>query len=82
MRGRGREADYSLLGITNHPGCGKGGFLVQSYEHIRDRLGHDAAAAQLETLKPRTFWGGEKESLIYPIALASRPGKSRTRCMI
>jgi len=53
------------------PGCGTGGFLAQSFEHIRDNLGNDATAEQLETLKQRTFWGREKENLIYPIALAN-----------
>lgn len=53
------------------PGCGTGGFLAQSYEHIESRLGNDATADQLETLKQRTFWGREKENLIYPIALAN-----------
>lgn len=53
------------------PGCGTGGFLAQSYEHIKANLGNDATAEQLETLKQRTFWGREKENLIYPIALAN-----------
>ena len=53
------------------PGCGTGGFLAQSFEHIASRLGNDAAAEQLETLKQRAFWGREKENLIYPIALAN-----------
>lgn len=53
------------------PGCGTGGFLAQSYEFMRDRLGNQATAEQLETLKQRTFWGREKENLIYPIALAN-----------
>ena len=53
------------------PGCGTGGFLAQSFEHIRDNLGKEATAEQLETLKQRTFWGREKENLIYPIALAN-----------
>lgn len=53
------------------PGCGTGGFLAQSYEHIVSKLGNDATAEQLETLKERTFWGREKENLIYPIALAN-----------
>ena len=53
------------------PGCGTGGFLAQSFEYIRDRLGNDATAEQLETLKQRSFWGREKENLIYPIALAN-----------
>lgn len=53
------------------PGCGTGGFLAQSYEYIRDKLGNKITADQLETLKERTFWGREKENLIYPIALAN-----------
>ena len=53
------------------PGCGTGGFLAQSYEFMRDRLGDKATGEQLETLKQRTFWGREKENLIYPIALAN-----------
>jgi len=53
------------------PGCGTGGFLAQSFEHIKANLGGDATAEQLETLKQRTFWGREKENLIYPIALAN-----------
>jgi len=53
------------------PGCGTGGFLAQSYEFMRDRLGDQATAEQLETLKQRTFWGREKENLIYPVALAN-----------
>lgn len=53
------------------PSCGTGGFLAQSYEFMCDRLGNQATAEQLETLKQRTFWGREKENLIYPIALAN-----------
>ena len=52
------------------PACGTGGFLAQSYEYI---CGADAAATaeQVETLKQRTFYGREKENLIFPIALAN-----------
>jgi type I restriction enzyme M protein len=53
------------------PGCGTGGFLAQSFEYITGRLGNNATAEQLETLKQRSFWGREKENLIYPIALAN-----------
>jgi len=53
------------------PGCGTGGFLAQSFEYIRDKIGDKATAEQLETLKTRTFWGREKENLIYPIALSN-----------
>ncbi len=30
-----------------------------------------ATPEHLETLKQRTFWGREKENLVYPIALAN-----------
>jgi len=66
-----RVIDPKIGETVYDPGCGTGGFLAQSYEHLRDRLGNDATAEQLETLKQRTFWGREKENLIYPIALAN-----------
>ena len=53
------------------PGCGTGGFLAQSYEYMRDRLGATATAEPIDTLKHRTFYGREKENLVYPIALAN-----------
>ena len=53
------------------PGCGTGGFLAQSYEYMKDRLGSQATGEQLESLKRSTFYGREKENLIYPIALAN-----------
>ena len=53
------------------PACGTGGFLAQSYEFMRDGLGTAATADQFETLKRRTFFGREKENLIYPIGLAN-----------
>ena len=53
------------------PGCGTGGFLAQSYEHMKVSLGEGATARQIETLKHGTFFGREKENLIYPIALAN-----------
>ncbi len=53
------------------PCCGTGGFLAQACEHIMDNLGDGTTADHLETLKERTFWGREKENLIYPIALAN-----------
>lgn len=53
------------------PGCGTGGFLAQSYEHVRANLGNAIGPEQLTALKQRAFWGREKENLIYPIALAN-----------
>jgi len=54
------------------PGCGTGGFLAQSYEYLDNILNHsNATPDQIEALKTRTFFGREKENLIYPIALAN-----------
>jgi len=53
------------------PGCGTGGFLAESYQYMLDNLGKRATADQIEVLKRETFWGREKENLIYPIALAN-----------
>ncbi|AVX40785.1 type I restriction enzyme M protein (plasmid) [Carboxydocella thermautotrophica] len=53
------------------PCCGTGGFLAQAYEYIMGKLGEDITPEQIETLKTKTFYGREKENLIYPIALAN-----------
>lgn len=54
------------------PGCGTGGFLAQSYEHMAGPNNEKIAAPdQLETLKHRTFYGREKDNTVYPIALAN-----------
>lgn len=53
------------------PASGTGGFLAQSYEYMREALGEEITALALDTLKFHTFYGREKENLIYPIALAN-----------
>lgn len=53
------------------PCCGTGGFLVQSFLHMREKLGERATADEFDTLTRQTFYGREKENLIYPIALAN-----------
>ena len=53
------------------PACGTGGFLAQAYEHMHHNLSGDATPDQLDILKTQTFYGREKENLIYPIALAN-----------
>jgi type I restriction enzyme M protein len=50
------------------PCCGTGGFLAQAYLHMREKA---RTANDIETLKTQTFYGREKENLIYPIALAN-----------
>ena len=55
------------------PCCGTGGFLAQAHEYLRRQWEADpnATAAQDEILRQRTFYGREKDDLIFPIALAN-----------
>lgn len=53
------------------PCCGTGGFLAQTYELMAHKLGDAASATDLELLKNKTFFGREKENLVFPIALAN-----------
>ena len=54
------------------PGCGTGGFLAQSFEHMAGPNNSNITSPdQLETIKRRTFFGREKDNAIYPIALAN-----------
>ncbi|WP_337914248.1 N-6 DNA methylase [Vibrio cholerae] len=60
------------LGQTVYdPCCGTGGFLAIAYEHIARQLGHSPTSTDLDTLKYDTFFGREKENLVFPIALAN-----------
>jgi len=71
IRAMVRVVDPRVGETVYDPGCGTGGFLAQSMEHMRASLGMEATAEQIETLKLRTFYGREKENLIYPIGLAN-----------
>ncbi|MBO0699947.1 MAG: SAM-dependent DNA methyltransferase [Zavarzinella sp.] len=53
------------------PCCGTGGFLAQAFEYMEPKDGERVPAAEIEQLKHDTFWGREKENLIYPIGLAN-----------
>lgn len=60
------------LGQTVYdPCCGTGGFLAVAYEHMYRQLGKRARSTHIETLKHETFFGREKENLVFPIALAN-----------
>lgn len=60
------------LGRTVYdPCCGTGGFLAVAYEHMARKLGSSAAATDIDKLKHDTFFGREKENLVFPIALAN-----------
>jgi len=68
-----RAVDPRVGETVYDPCCGIGGFLAQAYEYMHANLGDGAAATteQIEALKTRTFYGREKENLVYPIALAN-----------
>jgi type I restriction enzyme M protein len=51
--------------------CGTGGFLAQAAEYMKPKAGQRVSADAVERLKHETFWGREKENLIYPIGLAN-----------
>jgi len=72
IRAMVRTIDPKIGETVYDPGCGTGGFLAQAFEHMagpnNERI---SSAEQLETLKRRTFYGREKDNLIYPIALAN-----------
>lgn len=53
------------------PGCGTGGFLAQAAEYMKPKPGARVSGASIAQLKQETFWGREKENLIYPIGLAN-----------
>lgn len=67
-----RVLDPRIGETVYDPCCGTGGFLAQAYEHMAG-LGnaHVRGGDELDTLKTRTFYGREKENLVYPIALAN-----------
>jgi len=53
------------------PCCGTGGFLATAYEHLARKMGDAPASTELDRLKTQTFFGREKENLVFPIALAN-----------
>lgn len=72
IRAMVRVVDPKVGEAVYDPGCGTGGFLAQSFEHMAGADGEKINSPdQLETLKHRTFFGREKDNTIYPIALAN-----------
>lgn len=63
-----RVIDPKIGETVYDPCCGTGGFLAQAFAHMKDKA---KTGDDFETLKTRTFYGREKENLIYPIALAN-----------
>lgn len=72
IRAMVRVIDPRIGEMVYDPGCGTGGFLAQSFEHMAGPNNANITSPdQLETLKHRTFYGREKDNAIYPIALAN-----------
>jgi len=67
------EKELRLMSVpfVYDPCCGSGGFLAQASEHMKPKAGQGASADAIQRLKHDTFWGREKENLIYPIGLAN-----------
>jgi len=53
------------------PCCGTGGFLAVAYEFLNQKFGKEISSTDIDTLKHDTFFGKEKENLVFPIALAN-----------
>jgi type I restriction enzyme M protein len=63
------EAIKPKVGETVYdPCCGTGGFLAQAYGYMSAQAQH---AEDVEILRTSTFYGREKEDLVYPIVLAN-----------
>jgi type I restriction enzyme M protein len=72
IRAMVRVIDPKIGETVYDPGCGTGGFLAQSFEHMAGPNNQNITSPdQLDTLKHRTFYGREKDNAIYPIALAN-----------
>ena len=70
IRAMVQTLDIQLGETIYDPCCGTGGFLVQAYNFLFP-LAEKKGADALEKLKHDTFFGREKENLIYPITLAN-----------
>lgn len=68
IRAMVRAIDPQIGETIYDPGSGTGGFLAQTYEHIKGGI---TTAEEYTTLKEHTFYGREKENLVYPVALAN-----------
>ncbi|MCZ7645978.1 MAG: N-6 DNA methylase [Planctomycetota bacterium] len=71
IRGMVRAIAPKIGETVYDPCCGTGGFLAQACEFMKPKSGAKVSADAIETLKHRTFYGREKENLIYPIGLAN-----------
>ncbi len=71
IRAMVHTVDPALGQAVYDPCCGTGGFLAVAYEHMARKLGAAPASTDLARLKRDSFFGREKENLVFPIALAN-----------
>jgi len=72
IRAMVRVVDPRVGETVYDPGCGTGGFLAQAFEHMAGANNEKVARPEdLELLRRRTFYGREKDNVIYPIVLAN-----------
>jgi type I restriction enzyme M protein len=71
IRAMVHTVDPTIGQTVYDPCCGTGGFLAIAYEHMARKLGAQARSTDIDTLKHETFFGREKENLVFPIALAN-----------
>jgi type I restriction enzyme M protein len=72
IRAMVRVIDPQIGQTVYDPACGTGGFLAQAFEYM---AGPDNSRItkpdDLDALKSRTFYGREKDNVVYPIGLAN-----------
>lgn len=71
MRAMVRAIDPKVGEKVYDPCCGTGGFLAESFEHMKDDPTVKDNPIRRTQLEEQTFFGREKEDLVYPIALAN-----------
>jgi len=62
IRAMVRAVDPEAGRTVYDPCCGTGGFLVQAFLHMREKLGNTTTADQIDGLAHRTFYGREKKT--------------------
>lgn len=66
-----KVVDPKLGETVLDPACGTGGFLVQTHEHIYEQISDVGTGQDFTYLSDNTFFGKEKDNLIYPLCLAN-----------
>lgn len=68
IRAMVRVVDPQIGETVFDPACGTGGFLAQAFERMKAA---NPSADEMVRLKRRTFYGREKDNIIYTIGLAN-----------